>query len=583
MILKKICIKNFRGISGELNLDFSHDTTNEISSLILTGDNGTGKSSIIDAIEMGLQGFYSRLKSINIDTPYVFNMSRSDESIIKIWLEGTDNVIEKRIQLLNEQMLINDKKPHKLFRISPLVLRRSDILRFISTPEQQAQIVFLKYFKTDDDYSDKENEELQPLMQNRQLLKQQRIEAYSILAKQLRINVEEIPLSQQQFEEFVHNKIYRGVSINKGRTNEFMKGGIIIDINPNIKHNIDNIRKLNEQIKAIQKKIKVYVKPLKVTGRETRLIQIQNVLKKAEITLTNSFKEISSCRSFVDNIELSLGDLSEVSLGIRVHLKNGKTCSPNQIFSEANLDLLALLIFLSVLKESVNLGQAKLLILDDVLQSVDASIRMMVTDYIMKDFSDWQLILTVHDRLWRNQLIDVFRRNNHQFIEKEIVNWDFYEGPKIISSHKDISSTLEQAINMGDSSIICSYAGRLLEMICDNLSWRLPISVIRRKEDRYTLSDLWSGTYKILRKSNLSIMTENVDKFIHLRNLVGAHYNEWAQSVSLQESVFFAENVIQLFKNVNCQDCFRWVERVSDHDWIWKCRCGKLKVEKIIQ
>jgi hypothetical protein len=80
-----------------------------------------------------------------------------------------------------------------------------------------------------------------------------------------------------------------------------------------------------------------------------------------------------------------------------------------------------------------------------------------------------------------------------------------------------------------------------LEAICNRLSWTLPISVIRRKDDNYTLGDLWPGVQKVLRKTNIQSTSQEVDKWLHLRNLVGAHYNEWALSTSNEEACLLGE------------------------------------------
>ncbi|MBK8566065.1 MAG: hypothetical protein IPN76_22665 [Saprospiraceae bacterium] len=88
--------------------------------------------------------------------------------------------------------------------------------------------------------------------------------------------------------------------------------------------------------------------------------------------------------------------------------------------------------FLSIIKEAADNGQEKVLILDDVLQSVDSSIRLMFVDFLLKSFRDWQLIFSIHDRLFLNQLKTIFRRHNHEFSEVEILKWDFENGPFLI-------------------------------------------------------------------------------------------------------------------------------------------------------
>ena len=55
MKIAKIDIESFRGIPGHCSLDF-RDKSGKACSAIIYGGNGSGKSSIVDAIEYNLQG-----------------------------------------------------------------------------------------------------------------------------------------------------------------------------------------------------------------------------------------------------------------------------------------------------------------------------------------------------------------------------------------------------------------------------------------------------------------------------------------------------------------------------------------------
>ncbi len=52
--IRNICIQHFRGISNDLLVDLT--LRSEPESALIFGDNGSGKSSIVDAIEYATQG-----------------------------------------------------------------------------------------------------------------------------------------------------------------------------------------------------------------------------------------------------------------------------------------------------------------------------------------------------------------------------------------------------------------------------------------------------------------------------------------------------------------------------------------------
>jgi len=278
------------------------------------------------------------------------------------------------------------------------------------------------------------------------------------LTKKIFVKPEDIPLDSNLFDNFVRDRIHRGLKA-KDRTN--LKKGDIGYADPHIHSLVKEIREINQQLRDIENSQK------EISRRENILIResiIKNIIYKAENRITESFQSISRC-DFIHKIELLCGDISRTSLSINIILKNGRHCSPHSIFSEANLDLLVLLVFLSLTKEAADKGQSKLLILDDVFQSVDSTIRVSIVDYILKEFDDWQLIFTAHDRLWKSQLSDSFRRNGHEFIESEITRWSFEGGPIILNTSKDIDYILLETIDAGQVVNICSQAGLLLEEV----------------------------------------------------------------------------------------------------------------------
>lgn len=96
-IIKKIRIKNFRGIGKELNLDTDADI------IVIYGPNGTGKTSIIDAIEWTITGEVERLWGRNYDELVNANESLvnlfSKERLAEVQVEfdkDGESILEKR-------------------------------------------------------------------------------------------------------------------------------------------------------------------------------------------------------------------------------------------------------------------------------------------------------------------------------------------------------------------------------------------------------------------------------------------------------------------------------------------------------
>jgi hypothetical protein len=303
------------------------------------------------------------------------------------------------------------------------------------------------------------------------------------------------------------------------------------------------------------------------------------VLQEASADVTSAFRAISPTAA-VKSIALALGEETTMQLAVRATLANGAEADPARILSEANRDLVAFLIFVAIAKASASRGQARVMLLDDVFQSVDAPIRVAALDYVVADLKGWQFVLTAHDRLWREQVLTILRRHNHPVASLEIAGWDPQHGPDVRATTGDVGGAVRAALEEGgDPVAIAVHAGRLVELISHHLSWTLPVSVTRRRDDRYTLNDVWPPVYSKLKKLTTAGPADEVERYLHLRNLLGAHVNEWADPTSLAETRRFGEAVLELLNAVRCTECSRWVENSPEaHTYV--CRCGATRVVK---
>ena len=581
MKIKNLNISSFRGIPNEQSFNFTDKKNNPISTLIF-GDNGSGKSSIIDAIEFNLQGKIERSDSLKNE------FRASAISLNKPILNGSKTICTLEDNTTNERNIVvsfdkekerhiyekSHQKLHPNFQIAPIALRRNDIISYSNTPVQSKQVLFWKFIynsSSTDNENTFDNVLIQNLDKERIQLKTKSRNEIENLAKYLKIDVEKIPSSSSNdYNNFIKHTVRKGLTNNQYRS--LKNKGNLKGINEKAVRISEYLSKISIDIKNVESQIK-NIKRINSPSKDSKKSEVKKFLAQASQHLTHAFKNISTV-DFIKDITVLIGELTEVSFEIKVTLNNNKTVTPNSIFSEANLDLLILLLYTSIIKESNKYGQSNLLILDDVLQSVDSTIRLNFIDYLVKEFKDWQLIISAHDRLWLNQIRSVFRRNSHTFKEIEIYRWDFMSGPQIfeIDSNEE-NNPIKEALKTKNTQIIASQAGLFLETICNKLSMNLNTSIQRKFEDKYTIGDLWPGIKKHFKKTELNIVTDEIDKLLHIRNLLGAHYNEWSISLSNYEVNSFAENILSFYSKVFCEKCQSWLNRSNN------CNCKNLIIK----
>jgi recombinational DNA repair ATPase RecF len=560
MKINQITLSNFRGIPDELTLNFL-DRNNKPTSVLIIGDNGTGKSSIVDAIEFALQARIQRSSKLHIDSvPSVISLYKSKDTFVKIKFDNLQEFTRDIIIVEGKESF--DKSPLKGFGFSPIVIRRKDILGFWEIPAFERLKVFFDFLRdlNDSDYSMSPTIEILELKKELITLKRDRDKFSNELSELL--DNKKIPTGYLTFRKFLrtNRRLYK-IPLEKWANLSIAFGEI-------------------ERVKKDIKKLNLLNKESSNTPNKNKLNETINEIAQ---TITHSFKEISSSGDFVKHIYLKAGKKTEIDVSFIVKLFSDKITTPEKIFSEANLDLLALLIFIAFIEKANEIGQEKIIVFDDIFQSIDATFRLRCISYILNKFTNWQIIITTHDRLFQEQVRELFRQKNHNLIELEIKNWKFDKGPIILSSGKNNSEILEEKIDIGEVYEICSQTGILLENICNELSHSLPISVTRRKGDKYTLGDLWPAVHSKLGKIGLKDCSEKVNNLIILRNLVGAHFNEWSRLLSRTEAQEFGNSVITLYVNVFCKNCGNYLQEVkigTKNISEWSCKCRTLKTQK---
>jgi hypothetical protein len=104
---------------------------------------------------------------------------------------------------------------------------------------------------------------------------------------------------------------------------------------------------------------------------------------------------------------------------------------PRAFGSEGHLDSLGLCIFLAFVKRFN--GDWPLLVLDDVVTSVDIQHKRRVADLLFEEFGDRQLFVTTHDARWFNELRRAQEETGHSSDTTNIAieGWTLEEGPRL--------------------------------------------------------------------------------------------------------------------------------------------------------
>jgi hypothetical protein len=533
--ITRIAARGFRGITSETSLEIG--SGHRPASLILLGDNGSGKSSLVDALQFAVQG---RIRDVDDSPTIAAQAARGPASAAWVSLSSGEEV--KRT--LGDAPL--GRQPHPSFEKTPLVLRRSDILRFWDTPASERQLVFLGYLRDD------ETRAIPGSDLHRQRLREQLRLAEGRLVQTLR-RLEGEPGAQG---------LKPWLAAREGTATDAAASRAV-------KAAQDALTRRDRaagDLAALERTLSGSAGP-----------RLLDALENAGEWVTAALRRISPMAP-VDQVIVAMGKTGELSLDLEVVLTSGQRADPAHVLSEANRDLLALLMFTAIAQTSAAvLDQSRVMVLDDVFQSVDAPIRVAAIDHLLTTMGGWQFIVTVHDRLWREQVLSQFRRHGIQVRSYEIIRWTDADGPRLRLSDGSATERLERALQTGDPVAIAGHAGQHLEEVCGILSWTLPTSVRRRRNDQYTIGDLWPGVYKQLKRTNVQAIAEEVDRYLHLRNLLGAHYNEWAQGASVAEAERFANAVGDLVRSVKCDSCGGLIEATNSKDR-WVCRCGATSI-----
>jgi len=379
------------------------------------------------------------------------------------------------------------------------------------------------------------------------------------------------------------NNIYNSISEkcnqllnNIGLTDKEKRALEVIRLIEQIRSKIQEISEVNSHFQYCQK-LNNLAKKVYSTFSEIKKIKIQEIYDTIQGNIQN-FYSILHPTDPHKNIELIVARDKRASTELRIE-SFGRKEDPRALTSEGHLDSLGLCIFLAFIKE-FNEG-CPLVILDDIVTTIDANHRDRIARLLLNEFKDYQLFITTHDGIWYEQLINLQRALNMQsnFINIEIISWDKDLGPSITPYKPRWNKILDKLGNYdktGAGNECRIYLEWLLKEICERLE--VPISF--KRNGKYTVAELFDPVNKRIVKKlkNSTFKSEILNSLQNLRattfmgNLL-SHDNPEIESLSIKEVETFCNAVHQLHENFLCPSCGKFLKYFKDSKII---RCPDL-------
>lgn len=284
------------------------------------------------------------------------------------------------------------------------------------------------------------------------------------------------------------------------------------------------------------------------------------------------------------------------ALGFEVDFHGRGKHAPHALHSEGHQDSMGLCLFLA-LAEYLAEDIIEIVLLDDVVMSVDAEHRRSLCGVLKKAFPNKQFIITTHDQTWANQLKTEGVVNSKSSIQ--FYNWSIDSGPHVNAQDgmwEAIDEHLEENDVPGAAAKLRRGAEDFFESVCDALEAPVIYRQNRRWELGFFMPPAFSKLKELLKKAKVAANSwgdtgklqeikelETIANQVFTRTQVeqwgvnsSVHYNAWA-NFTVQDFIPIKEafyDLMNIYLCTNCGSMMRVVKNGLNVEAL-KCRCSK--------
>jgi recombinational DNA repair ATPase RecF len=365
----------------------------------------------------------------------------------------------------------------------------------------------------------------------------------------------------------------------------------------------DNLTRLEENLKNYEKSINDCKKSFE--SYEKGEILLNTFLESKNSILNNLFAEIKD--RFVELYKQIHGiderefDALLISEGAGVDFKvdfHGRGVnSPNALHSEGHQDTMGICLYLALAERLIQ-GFIDLIILDDVMMSVDAPHRREICNLLANFFKGRQFFITTHDQTWARQLQSegvIQSRNRIEFS-----NWTIEDGPSL-NILGDIWDIIEEDLTRNDIPAAAAKLRRGSEEYFSQVCASLHAPVRFKFNGQYELGDLLNGAMSEYRSQlkhakSAARSWENFEELERLKKIEdhskgvferinlerwavnpAVHFNQ-DNDFTLQDFKPVVDTFRELFSIFQCNKCGTFLHLVINGPKVEavKCDCGNV-------
>lgn len=365
----------------------------------------------------------------------------------------------------------------------------------------------------------------------------------------------------------------------------------------------DTLTRLEENLKALESaQLQLKGRNLSVGRAVTLATEFEHARDLVLKTLYDEVKDrfVELYRALHDEDEQSFSATlqpSGAALDFAVDFHGRGVHPPHALHSEGHQDSMGLCLYLA-LAEHLTGGVFDLVILDDVVMSVDAEHRRQICRLLATVFPHRQFLITTHDRTWATQLRLEGLVQSRSTVE--FSGWDIDGGPRV-NVEAELWDLIKVDLERNDVSAASARLRRGAEEYFSKVCDALQAFVRFRLDGRWELGDLLPAAmkqYKSLLKAAKAAASswdqrERVTQLAEIESIASnilsrtnaeqwavnasVHYNNWA-NLAPPDFVPVVDAFHDLFDLFRCQACgaVLYLTLSGSTHVSLRCNCGKV-------